>query len=150
MPTPAIADLADAAAIADLKYRFGEALDSRAFDALGAIFTDTVDVDLAAIGGPAGPIDRDALAALYRHAFRHPQVRTLQAYANVRVTVDGDRATMSSLLHGHHAGPGFPGGETFDIRARYRDRLVRTADGWRIEATALEVVAIAGNPALIA
>ncbi|MCU0905995.1 MAG: nuclear transport factor 2 family protein [Rhodobacteraceae bacterium] len=140
----------DRHAIIDLRVAFGHALDTRDWAAATAVFTPEVEVDLSVLGVPAGPMARDGLIALFRHAFRHPQVRTFQAYSNFQVTIDGDRATMISLLHGHHAGDGFDGGATYDLRARYHDRLARTPAGWRIAATRLEVVSVLGNPALVA
>jgi ketosteroid isomerase-like protein len=145
-PTP----LADIAGIAALRVAFGHALDTRDWPALDLIFAPEVDVDLSSFGGPAGRMSRADVAAVFRHAFRHDHVRTFQAYSNFQVEVDGDRAQMISLLHGHHAGEGFDGGRTFDLRARYTDGLIRTPEGWRIAATTLDVIAMEGNLALVA
>jgi hypothetical protein len=144
------AHLADSAAIAALRVAFGHALDTRDWAALDRIFAAQVDVDLSSFGGPAGRMPSADVIAVFRHAFRHDHVRTFQAYSNFRVEVDGDRASMISLLHGHHAGEGFDGGRTFDLRARYTDGLIRTPEGWRIAATTLEVIAMEGNVALVA
>jgi ketosteroid isomerase-like protein len=145
-PTP----LADIAGIAALRVAFGLALDTRDWSALDRIFAPAVDVDLSSFGGPVGRMPRADVAAVFRHAFRHDHVRTFQAYSNFQVEVDGDRAQMISLLHGHHAGEGFDGGRTFDLRARYTDGLIRTPEGWRIAATTLDVIAMEGNLALVA
>jgi ketosteroid isomerase-like protein len=148
-PTP-LADIADIADITALRVAFGHALDTRDWPALDLVFAPEVNVDLSSFGGPAGRMSRADLAAVFRHAFRHDHVRTFQAYSNFQVEVDGDRAQMVSLLHGHHAGEGFDGGRTFDLRARYTDGLIRTPEGWRIAATTLDVIAMEGNVALVA
>ena len=148
--TDPVSRLADEAAIIALRIAFGHAVDTRDFAALEALFQPMVETDFSAFGAPAGPMPREAVIGMFRHAFRHDHVRSFQAYTNFQVSIVGDRAEMISLLHGHHAGPGFEGGETFDLHARYRDSLVREAGGWRIAAVRLEVIAMAGNPALIA
>jgi ketosteroid isomerase-like protein len=142
--------LADSAAIAGLRVAFGHALDTRDWVALDRILASEADVDLSSFGGPAGRMSRADVVAVFRHAFRHDHVRTFQAYSNFQVEVEGDRATMISLLHGHHAGEGFDGGRTFDLRARYTDGLIRTPEGWRIASMTLEVIAMEGNVALVA
>lgn len=142
--------LSDHAAIVALRVAFGHALDIRDFAALGQIFTSDIDVDLSAFGVPAGHMTLQDLVAVFRHSFRHEHVDTFQSYTNFQVWLHGDQATMISLLHGHHAGDGFEGGQTFDIRARYHDRLVRTVDGWRISGMKLEVISIEGNLAIVA
>jgi hypothetical protein len=144
------AHLADIAAITTLRVAFGHALDSRDWPALDSILAPQVDVDLSAFGGPVARMTSAEAAAVFRHAFRHDHVRTFQAYSNFQVTIDGDRARMISLLHGHHAGQGFEGGGTFDLRGRYTDDLVRTSEGWRIAAMTLDVIAMEGNVALVA
>jgi hypothetical protein len=75
---------------------------------------------------------------------------TQQLYGNVVVTVTGDTATARSYLVGHHHVAGLGGGEEVTLRAAYEDRLVRTADGWRIRGTTLRVLSLVGNAAILA
>ncbi|MCU0855862.1 MAG: nuclear transport factor 2 family protein [Rhodobacteraceae bacterium] len=147
---PHAVQLPDIAAITALRVAFGHAVDTRDWPALDRIFAPEVDVDLSSFGVPAARMARAEVAAIFRHAFRHDHVRTFQAYSNFQVEVEGDRATMISLLHGHHAGEGFDGGRTFDLRGRYTNGLMRTGEGWRILSTTLEVIAMDGNVALVA
>jgi ketosteroid isomerase-like protein len=144
------AHLADTAAITALRVAFGHALDTRDWPAFDRILAQDIDVDLSSFGGPATRMSRDDVVAVFRHAFRHDHVRTYQAYSNFQVEVAGDRASMISLLHGHHTGEGFDGGRTFDLRARYTDGLIRTPEGWRIARMTLEVITMEGNVALVA
>ena len=148
--TDTLSRLADEAAIVALRVAFGHAVDTRNWDLLETVFAPEVEADLSAFGVPAALMPRGDFAAIFRHSFRHDHVRTFQAYSNVQVGLAGDTATMTSLLHGHHAGEGFEGGNVFELRARYHDRLIRTPEGWRIAAVTLEVISLSGNMALVA
>ena len=142
-------DLADRIEIAAIRPRFGRAADLRDWPAMTALFATQVDVDLSAFGGPAARMAREDLVALFRHAFRNPEIRTQQLYGSVEVEVVGDGATCRSYLQGRHASTGFPGGDLFELHAEYTDRLERGPDGWRISGTVLRVIAMSGNPGLI-
>jgi hypothetical protein len=65
------------------------------------------------------------------------------------VTLDGDAATAQCEVQAQHVRRGVDGGSTFTLGGRYRDRLTRTPDGWRIAHRDLEVVWVAGNPAVL-
>ncbi|PPD15890.1 MAG: hypothetical protein CTY25_04135 [Methylobacterium sp.] len=148
--TTSLSRLADEADIIALRIGLGDALDRRDWSRMDRFFLPVIETDFSAFGAPVGPMSREAVIGMFRHAFRHDHVRTFQAYSNFQVRVTGDRAEMVSLLHGYHAGNGFEGGRTFELRARYRDSLVREDEGWRIAATAIDVIGMDGNPALIA
>lgn len=148
--TDSLSRLSDEAAIIALRVAFGHAVDTRSWDMLDAVFAPDVEADLSAFGVPAALMPRANFIAIFRHSFRHDHVRTFQAYTNFQVDLAGDNATMISLLHGHHQGEGFEGGNVFELRARYHDRVARTAEGWRITAVKLEVISLSGNMALVA
>jgi hypothetical protein len=46
--------------------------------------------------------------------------------------------------------PGLEGGEEVELRAAYTDQLVRTLDGWKIQATTLRLLSLVGNPTIFA
>jgi ketosteroid isomerase-like protein len=142
--------LADEATITALRVTFGHAVDTRNWNLLDAVFAEHVEADFSAFGVPAAKMPRANVVAIFQRSFRHDHVRTFQAYSNFQVEVAGDTATMISLLHGHHTGEGFEGGNVFELRARYNDRLVRTGNGWRIAGVKLEVISLSGNMALVA
>ena len=140
----------DAEAVRALRYAFGRALDTRDWALFASLFADRVDADFAAWGIPARAMTPDELVALFRPAFATPATRTLQAYSNLELRPDGaDAITMTSALVGLHHRDGADGGADFELVARYHDRAVRVADGWRLAAVRLEVIFTRGNPALL-
>jgi len=144
--------LLDRDAIKDVRYHFALAVDTRDWALFETLFTDEVDVDLPALGGPRRTMPKAELAAIFRHTFRRPAAEnpTQQLYGNLLVEVDGDAATCDSYLVGYHHIPGFEGGDDATLRARYTDHLTRTPDGWRIAATAIHVFSVTGNPQILA
>lgn len=142
--------LADREAIRDVRYRFGAALDTRDWARFTALFTDGATGDFTSFGAPDPAVPRDTIVTMFQAAFRLPpdQLATQQVISNVLVDVDGDTATASSYLEGHHRLPGHDGGDDVTLRARYDDHLVRTAAGWKIHKTTLSVISITGNPAI--
>lgn len=154
-PTAVGADvqtLADREAIKEVRHRFALALDTRDWALFDALFTAEVDADFAALGAPRRVMPKAEVAGLFRHAFRRPAAEnpTQQLYGNFLIEVDGDAATCRSYLIGHHAIPGFAGGEEVTLRAQYTDRLARTPDGWKIAATTLHIFGMTGNPQILA
>ena len=68
--------------------------------------------------------------------------------ATVRVSqvrVDGDAATSRCYLQAQHV----VGAATFLLGGRYEDRLVRTADGWRIAHRDLITMWTTGDPSIL-
>jgi hypothetical protein len=61
------------------------------------------------------------------------------------VDVRGDEAHSTCYVHAQHVRLGSPGGDQFIYAGRYLDRLIRTADGWRIVERRLEPMWEAGN-----
>lgn len=135
--------------IRELRYRFGLALDQRDWPLFTALFTDEVDADFDQIGVPARRMAKAELTGMFQHAFRREGMRTQQLYSNFLIEPRGDSAHCISYLYGHHHLPGFEGGEIFEIRAAYHDRLLRLPSGWRIAAVRLEVLSMVGNVAMI-
>lgn len=144
--------LLDRDLIREVRYQFGWALDTRDWELFASLFTDEVDVDLPALGAPAGTLARADLVALFQQPFRRPptEMGAQQLYGNFVIDLNGDTATARSYLLGHHHVAGMAGGEDAALRAVYFDRLVRTDGGWKIRGTAIEVVSIEGNPAIFA
>jgi hypothetical protein len=90
--------LIDEADIIDLRIAFGQAVDTRRFSDRENLFTPEIEVDLSAFGIPVGPIARTDFIGIFQHSFRRTNVATFQAYSNFQVLIDGDKATMISLL----------------------------------------------------
>jgi hypothetical protein len=139
----------DRAQIQELRHKYGRALDERDWDLFGSLLADEVDADFSAFGVPAGRVPKATLVAIMQHSFRRDEMKSHQLYANFEIALDGDTATALASLVGRHVLPGFPGGDTFTLHARYHDRLVRTADGWRLAATRVEVLFLEGNVGIV-
>ena len=60
-----------------------------------------------------------------------------------------DTATSLSSLVGRQLLPDFDGGDGVTLHARYHDRLIRTARGWKIAARRLEVLFMEGNVGIV-
>ena len=122
--------LADRLEIDDLLTRYATALDAGDWDRWASCFTPDAFLDYSAVGGIKGrlPEVRDWLARVMKMFPVRQHI-----VANRSVTIEGDTATSLSYVF-NPMGVGEPGGaiQLFFEGAAYRDRLVRTADGWRI------------------
>lgn len=136
-------------AIRDVRYRFGWALDTQDWPLFESLFEPEVETDFTALGAPTRRMTPQELVGMFQHAFRAPGTRTQQLYSNFLIEVDGAAARCTSYLHGQHFTPGFPGGETFEIRAAYQDTLTRREGQWRIHGTKLVVFYVTGNAAMV-
>ena len=68
---------------------------------------------------------------------------------NHEITVEGDSARHSCLVHAQHVRHDAPGGPHFVIGGRYEDRLVRTTQGWKFEHRSLVITWTEGNPRVL-
>lgn len=130
--------------IIDLAIAYTWALDTKQVDDLRRVFTADatgllrgvecagVDAIIARIGGSILRLDH-----------------TQHLVGNHQVTVDGDTATHRCQLHSQHVKAGTPGGDNFIVGGFYDDRLVRTADGWRIAHRVMQQTWSAGNPDVV-
>lgn len=90
------------------------------------------------------------LVGLFQPTFSNPATKTLQTYSNLELRRERDGAVvLTSALVGHHHRADVEGGADFELIARYHDRAVRTAEGWRIAAVRLEVLFTRGNPQVL-
>jgi 3-phenylpropionate/cinnamic acid dioxygenase small subunit len=122
--------IADRIEIDDLLTRYATALDAKDWDLWSSCFTADAHVDYTAAGGPQGPV-AEVRRWLEEVMARFPMTQHLAV--NRAVQLDGDRATARSCLLNPM---GLPDAEKrlllFFDGGYYRDRLVRTDDGWRI------------------
>ena len=77
-----------------------------------------------------------------------PLDTTQHLIGNHQVTIDGDTATCRCQLHSQHVRAGAEGGDLFVIGGFYRDRLIRTPKGWRIQHRDMIATWSSGNPAV--
>jgi 3-phenylpropionate/cinnamic acid dioxygenase small subunit len=124
----------DRTAVIDTVTRYATALDSRDWALLDEVFTPDAVGDFG-----AGPLaGREALRGLVRRMLggSGPSQHLL---ANHRVEVDGDTARCVCQVRAFSAGVGPAAGRSYELLGEYRDRLVRTPEGWRIARRELKV-----------
>ena len=122
--------LTDRIEIDDLLTRYASALDAKDWDLFSTCFTPDAFIDYTAAGGIKGtlPAVRKWLSEVLAG---FPMTQHL--VTNRAVRVDGDAATCRSCLFNPMGIPdGVSGLVVFFEGGYYRDKLVRTADGWRI------------------
>jgi hypothetical protein len=116
--------LTDRQAVADLIDRLGLWLDEKRFAEARSVLTE--DVRVRTPGGTAEGIDR-----VVAQASRNHQERTQHVISNVRVAVDGGRATAGANLIVAFAGDD---GAVRTHGERYAFEAVRGPEGWRLSS----------------
>jgi hypothetical protein len=117
----------DRTAIIDTVNRYATALDSREWALLDEVFTPDAVADFG-----AGPLQgRESIRRLVRRMLggSGPSQHLLTGH---RVELDGDAARCVCRVRAFSAGVGPTAGRSHELFGEYRDRLVRTPDGWRI------------------
>lgn len=123
-------EMSDRLEIQDLFARYSFAIDERDWDALDHVFTPDARIDYSETGGAAGTFAQ-IKAWLPVALERFPMFQHM--VATTRLELEGDTARSRTILfnpmvHRDEAGEQ----RTFFIGLWYRDRLVRTPEGWRI------------------
>jgi ketosteroid isomerase-like protein len=120
-------DVDDRTAVIDTVNRYATALDARDWALLDEVFTPDAVGDFGA-GLLQG---REAVRELVRRTLggSGPSQHLL---ANHCVELDGDAARCVCQVRALSAGAGRAAGRSYELIGEYRDRLVRTPDGWRI------------------
>lgn len=122
--------MSDRLEIQDLFARYSFAIDERDWDALDTIFTPDACIDYSETGGAKGSL-AEIKAWLPKALERFPIFQHLAA--TTKLLLAGDSATSRTILFNPMVYPGPDNTpHTFFIGLWYRDRLIRTTDGWRI------------------
>lgn len=141
--------LLDEKEIVDVINAYTTALDTRDWDLLESCFTPDGEADFGNLAG-VGVLDSpQALVELCRGALQDLQA-TQHLQGNYAVEVDGDTAQASCYFQANHFLEGAPGGNVFVVWGKYRDRFVRTPDGWKIRHRDLDTISAGGNQNLFA
>ena len=143
MDDAALRRLADRLEIGELLARYADMVDRRDWPRMDRIFALEATIDFRPSGGPCGPF-REMIAWLDRALDSWPN--NLHLITNVIVELDGDRASSCCYFHvpiGREAHDGRQ--VTLTESGRFLDRLIRTADGWRIVARVCEEVVREGR-----
>jgi ketosteroid isomerase-like protein len=116
--------LADRAAIADLAHAYCRALDEMDLGAIPALFSEDCIVSYAPrLESRSAARLAEDLVRLWRWR------RTSHHLSDIIVGMKGDRAEAESCVLARHEAPH---GRAATLFGQYRDRLVRTAQGWCI------------------
>ena len=122
---------ADIADIAQVQQRYGLALDEKRYELLDDVFQPDARLHYDMAG--EGPTTYREMAQQFR-AFMVPFLYTQHVFSHPVVELDGDRARASCRLIATHVQVPLAGGRnTWTVYGFYRDVLVRTDAGWRIE-----------------
>jgi ketosteroid isomerase-like protein len=129
--------------IIDVTIAYAWALDTKQLAQLRNVFTPDATAVLRGVecDGVEAIIERITPSILRLDATQH-------LIGNHQVVVDGDTATCRCQLQSQHVKAGVEGGDTFLIGGIYDDRLVRTADGWRITYRVMTQTWTTGNPSV--
>ncbi|MGW2476121.1 nuclear transport factor 2 family protein [Streptomyces sp. NPDC001665] len=134
--------LTDRAEITDLLDRYLHSLDHGVLDDEWARAFHTEDVTAEM---PVGTVHgRDAVLDRVRQGMALFD-RTAHFGTNNVIEVDGDRATVRGTQLSTHVLASGPD-DVFVSAGHTETELVRTADGWRVSATALRIVWTRGTP----
>lgn len=135
--------LADRLEIQDLLTRYCTAIDTRSFELLDTVFTADGVGDYTASGGI-----RAALPELKQWLAQALSAFTVIQHmvANFVIEIDGDSATSSCYLFNPLGFPGDSGAtDMLFCGGLYRDRLVRTGQGWRIRERVIDMLYMHGR-----
>jgi len=127
--TMTLQEISDRIEIQDLLVRYSHCIDTRDWDGLDEVFTPDAFIDYTALGGTKGtlPETKEFLgkAMVLFKSFQH-------MIANLKVELDGDRATARTICHNPMVMDREGREHVFICGLWYVDELVRTPAGWRI------------------
>lgn len=124
-----IQEISDRIEIQDLLSRYTDAIDRRDWDALDGIFTTDAWIDYRSVGGAAGNLDE--IKKFLDDSFKLFESSQHLIGSSV-VNIAGDEATARTICHNPMVFKGGSDPRLLVCGIWYRDRLVRTAGGWRI------------------
>jgi hypothetical protein len=134
----------DRTAVIETLDRYAVALDTRDWELLDRVFTRDATADF----GQARCKSREEIRKLVSRMLGGcgPTQHMLGVY---RIEIAGDEATSTCAIRAHHAGRGAESQLEYECFGEYRDRLVRTPDGWRIRERAMRVTHETGTRAIL-
>lgn len=141
--------ISDRIEIDELLARYSRALDYRNFDELEQIFTPDGEFDAGGLGHPHGPA---AIRAMIEGTIGDlDATQHLVGKSIIEFSEDGNSAEVRTYLISQHIRESAPGPvKHYFLGGEYADRVVRTADGWRIAYRRLDRMWKQGDRAVIA
>ncbi len=142
MQDSSIQAIQDRIEIAELLHLYAEMVDRREWSKMDRIFALEATIDYTSAGGQKGPF-RETLVWLDRALESWPI--NLHVVSNLIIEFDGDTANTRCYFHAP-MGRDTADGSQFVITnsGRYLDKMVRTADGWRITERVCEQTIMQG------
>jgi SnoaL-like protein len=135
--TMSIEEISDRLEIQDLMVRYSYAIDNRDWDALDDVFTPDAHIDYSVFGGSVGNL-AETKAFL---AEAMPMFTTLQhMVSGTTIAFHGDTADAKTQCHNPMTMGDAEKPDLMVCGLWYVDKLVRTADGWRIKERVEESV----------
>ena len=139
------ASFEDFTAITRRVYEYAYGIDTRNFELYRSIFTDVIAMNFHSYNGePERALQADEWVAGCRVLFEGLDA-TQHTMTNPLVDVVGDRARCRMYMQAEHFLTTDQGGNSYVLGGYYDDRLVRTGEGWLIEAVTLNVHWHRGN-----
>jgi hypothetical protein len=135
----------DRLAILELIGRLSLTIDSKDWDAMGQLFTDTVYHDRTSLTGgepytaPVAQFVEGWRQTLQNMDAVHHQI------TNHVVSLNGDQATCAANMMGTHVLANASGGPMWTVGGRHDYQLTRTPDGWRIAGLTFTLQWATGN-----
>ena len=135
-------DLLDLQAIRDIEARYCEAIDEYDLDEVLSLFTEDCVTDYGPGRGGA-EVGTDAMRRRWEtQPAGSGSKSTHHQLGQIRIELAGDQADCVSYCIADHVRRN---GERITFRFQYRDRLRRTAAGWRISRRKLLFTVVDGN-----
>ncbi len=127
------------------RYEYALGIDTRDWALFRSIFMDEITMDFSSYSGePGGPMRADDWVAGCKVLFTGLDA-TQHVMSNPIVDLDGNRARLRMYMKAEHFLINDQGNDDFALGGYYDDRLVKTDQGWRIEAVTLNVMWNRGN-----
>lgn len=130
--------------ITELLADVASALDTRDWDALGALFTES--------GTGYGASGREEIVARVRdHLGGCGPSQHLLGNHRVQLAIDGDEDRARSLTYARvlHLGAGDHAGKSYECFGEYSDLWTRTSQGWRIHSRRFHVTIELGDRGIL-
>jgi len=128
MATTTTQNFADHLEIQKVINLYASAIDKHQWSALESVFTEDAEADFIELGVFKG---RQTISDLISSVLTQCSV-TQHLLGNINIEVEGDTASASCYLSALHVGLGDYAAETMTVWGEYKDKLVRTSEGWRI------------------
>jgi 3-phenylpropionate/cinnamic acid dioxygenase small subunit len=133
--------LVDRQTVVDLAVRYATALDTKDWSLLATCFVP----DAVAIYSTRGRVEGyPGIEEVCRGALG-PLTASQHLLGNHVVELDGDEGRASCYFQAQHVLTGTDGGDTYIVAGTYRDRVVRSPEGWKIAERQLTVLWTQGN-----